>query len=34
MHGQTAAFGIAPALIVQDPHEDQATHLLHICGKA
>jgi hypothetical protein len=33
-HIQATAFGIAPAPVVQDPHEDQAAHLLHMCGIA
>ena len=28
------AVGTAPAPVVQDPHEDQAAHLLHVCREA
>ena len=31
-HVQTAAFGIASTPVVQDPHEGQAAHLLHMFG--
>jgi hypothetical protein len=29
-HLQATAFGIAPASVVQDPHEDQTVSLLHM----
>lgn len=28
------SFGIAPISVVQDPHEDQAVHLLHMFREA
>ena len=33
-HIQATALGIAPAPVVQDTHENQAAHLLHMCGEA
>jgi len=33
MLGEATAFGTAPVTVVQDSHEDQAAHLLHVCGK-
>ncbi|KRY63881.1 hypothetical protein T11_3708 [Trichinella zimbabwensis] len=32
-HVHETAFGIALAPVVQDPHEDQAAHLLHIAPR-